>query len=104
MRWQRGREGNGRGVAKVRFKADRAQDKKGDGRAMAAPDARKRSNLLEGSKRLFTHKFHKIFYAKQTHLDIHRTFAGSSPGSLPSPLQTPEDLEMGKLSQSAVCV
>jgi hypothetical protein len=44
-----GREGNGRNAVRGRLKADRAQDKKGDGRAVAAADARKRSNLLEGS-------------------------------------------------------
>ena len=99
----KGGEGNGRGEVKVRYKTDRAQDKKGDEPAVAAADARKRSNLLEGSTPLFIDKSHKIFYTKQIRLDTHRTFAVSSLGSPLLPVQTPEDLEVGKMYQSTTC-
>lgn len=95
----KGRGGNGRSVVRVRFRADRARDKKGGGQAVAAADDRKRSNLLEGSKRLFIRKSHEIFYTKQTHPDTHRTFSVSSLGSPLLPLQIPEDLEGGKIAQ-----
>ena len=100
----KGREGNGRGEVRVRSKANRARDKKGDGRAVAAADARKRSNLLEGSKPSLIYKFREIFYTRQTRLDTHRTSAVSSLGSPLLPLQTPEDLGMGRVSQFTSCV
>ena len=52
---------------------------------------------------LFIHRFYEIFYAKQTRLGTHRTFAESSPGSPLLPLQTPEDLEAGKTYQPTAC-
>ena len=72
---------------KVRLKADGARGKKSDG------DDRGRSNLLEGSKILLSHKFQKIFYTTRTRLDTRRTFSVSSLGSPLLPLRTPEDLE-----------
>jgi len=44
-----------------------------------------------------------MFYTKLTRLGTHRTFAASSLGSPLLPLQTPEDLEGGKISQFLTC-
>ena len=94
----KGREGNVRCAVRVRLKADGARGKKSDG------DDRRRSNVLEGSKPFFIDKFQKIFYTTRTRLDTRRTFAVSSLGSPLLPLQTPEDLEGGKMTEFMACV
>ena len=63
------------------------------------PDGYSSANSTKYSAPLFS-----IFYAKQTHPDIHRIFVVSPPGSPLSPLQTPENLETANhLSPRRTC-
>ena len=68
-------------------------------RQLMSESARICSKVPSAIIHLFIHKFYEIFYAKQTRLGRHQTFAESSPGSPLLPLQTPEDLGAAKTHQ-----